>query len=83
MELAERAFKVITAEENLNDRVRDIVPHANQWPSWRRVLRMAALCLDIGHLPFSHAAEENLLPIGKTHESLTADLIKSDEMERI
>lgn len=44
---------------------------------------MAALCHDIGHLPFSHAAEEKLLPVGRTHESLTVDLIESDEMASI
>ncbi len=50
---------------------------------WRRVLRMAALCHDIGHLPFSHAAEAELLPIGWTHETMTAELIRSDEMQQI
>jgi len=41
---------------------------------------MAGLCHDIGHLPFSHAAEVRLLPDGWTHESLSWELIMSDEM---
>ena len=83
MELAERVFRVITADENLDDRVRRVVPTGDQLAYWRRVLRMAALCHDLGHLPFSHAAEKKLLSIGRTHESLTVDLIKSDEMRPI
>ena len=42
---------------------------------WRRVLRIAALCHDTGHLPFSHAAEYDLLPSGWNHERLTSALI--------
>ncbi len=83
MELAERAFRIITAEENLDSRVREVVPAGDDLVYWRRVLRMAALCHDIGHLPFSHSAEKELLPEGKTHESLTVDIIKSEEMEEI
>jgi HD superfamily phosphohydrolase len=41
---------------------------------------MAALCHDIGHLPFSHAAEEDLLPTGWSHERLSRLLIESDLM---
>jgi len=41
---------------------------------------MAALCHDIGHLPFSHAAED-LLPEGFNHESLTIELIESEAMK--
>jgi HD superfamily phosphohydrolase len=44
---------------------------------------MAALCHDVGHLPFSHAAEKELLPSGYDHEHLTMDLIYSDEMQNI
>jgi HD superfamily phosphohydrolase len=38
---------------------------------------MAALCHDAGHLPFSHAAENELLPLGWDHERLTARIIQS------
>ncbi len=43
---------------------------------------MAALCHDMGHLPFSHSAEE-LLPDGWDHERLTREIITSDEMASI
>lgn len=43
---------------------------------WRRVLRMAALCHDLGHLPFSHVAEKEILgPLG--HEQWTLKIIDS------
>ena len=39
------------------------------------------MCHDIGHLPFSHAAEEELLPTGIRHEHLSLNLILSSELE--
>jgi HD superfamily phosphohydrolase len=38
---------------------------------------------DLGHLPFSHAAEDELLPAGWNHERLTADLIRQSEINQI
>lgn len=86
MELAGRVYEVVTHPNNLTCPVRDLLPELGDDMKrgyWRRVLRMAALCHDIGHLPFSHGAEKELLPEGKTHESLTALLIRSDELASI
>ena len=63
MELAGRVFDVITADQNIRDQVRRVVPEigrSDQRSYWRKALRMAALCHDLGHLPFSHAAEHEI-----------------------
>lgn len=83
MELASRVYDVITRPENIVDAsVQEIMPrdqHLYQY--WRIVLRMAALCHDLGHLPFSHAAEKALLPEGWTHERLTVEIIRHAELQ--
>jgi HD superfamily phosphohydrolase len=86
MELASRVYDVITNPANIfHDTVRDEVPPLGSFKHqyWRQVLRMAALCHDIGHLPFSHSAEKELLPEGWNHERLTLEIIRSAEMESI
>jgi uncharacterized protein len=83
MELASRVYDVIRKDENLIDAVRHVRPEGFDSEYWRRVIRMAALCHDIGHLPFSHAAEKDLLPEKTTHEHLTLALIKSVQMCKI
>jgi len=86
MELASRVFDVVTNINNVTDQLRELLPqikNPHELIYWRRVLRMAALCHDIGHLPFSHAAEKQLLPINWDHERLTRSLISSDEMKTI
>lgn len=86
MELASRVFDVVTNPDNVSDDIRNLLePLANpdKRVYWRRVVRMAALCHDIGHLPFSHAAEKELLPEGWNHEKLTRDIVSSDEMQAI
>jgi HD superfamily phosphohydrolase len=63
MELASRIFDVVTKPYNVtHDVVRDIIPDQDSLAYWRTVLRLAALFHDVGHLPFSHAAEKDLLP---------------------
>ncbi len=87
MELAGRVFDVVTQPENLMNlqpKTRRQIPTAvDQRGYWRKALRIAAMCHDIGHLPFSHAAEAELLPAGWDHERLTVEIIFSEEMLRI
>jgi HD superfamily phosphohydrolase len=82
MHLAGVAFDVLTEDQNLSDDVKDLVKELNEknnFSYWRSVVRMAALCHDLGHLPFSHAAEHETLPDGYSHERLSADIIQGDE----
>lgn len=86
MELATRVFDVVTNPDNVTDEIRNSLPQLadpDERQYWRRVLRMAALCHDMGHLPFSHAAETELLPDGWDHERLTQEIIACDEMKQI
>ena len=74
-DIASRIFDVVVREENLRN-VRDLLAVDQETIGyWRNVLRVAALCHDVGHLPFSHAAESELLPSGWNHERLTMKLI--------
>jgi hypothetical protein len=50
---------------------------------WRRVVRLAGMLHDVGHLPFSHAAEEALLPEGWNHERVTAEILRNSEIGTI
>ncbi len=85
MELAGRVFDVVTHPDNVHEKIKDLIPELREHEVgyWRNVLRIAALCHDIGHLPFSHAAEKDLLPDGWKHERLTKELILSDHMKPI
>ena len=80
MELASRVFDVLTDEDRIHRGVRDLLPPRQQRGYWRSVLRMAALCHDVGHLPFSHGAEAELLPSGVDHDHLTRTIILGDEL---
>jgi len=80
MYLATRIFDTITSHENLQKlpyEVRERIPEierSDRFQYWRKTLRLAALCHDLGHLPFSHAAED-LLPPGINHETMTKRFI--------
>jgi len=83
MEVASRIYDVVTDPENVyHETVRDLVPRRtdHNWSYWRRALRAAALCHDMGHLPFSHAAEKELLPEGTRHEDLSREIILSNHL---
>ncbi len=89
MELAGRIYDVLTSEKKIveDPYIQSILitkeKAEEEHAYWRRALRIAALCHDIGHLPFSHAAEKYLLPDGKSHEDLTVNLIRSDFIKPI
>jgi hypothetical protein len=85
MEVAGRIFDVVTQPDKVTDAVRDVIPEhgSSTYHYWRSVLRIAALCHDVGHLPFSHAAEEALLPDGWDHERLTREIIHAPEMTAV
>lgn len=85
MELATNIYDILTNEDNRNvidEKTRRSIlqiEDKNDREHWRQVLRMAALCHDIGHIPFSHGAE-SLLPEGVNHETMTWRLVMSEEM---
>jgi hypothetical protein len=83
MGVASRVFDVVTDPAHLSDQMRSLLPEVasrQRRSYWRRVVRMAALCHDLGHLPFSHAAEKDILPAGWKHEQLSRALILDDEL---
>lgn len=85
MHLAGRIYDVITRPDKISDAVRATMPDPSQndYGYWRTVVRMAALCHDMGHLPFSHAAEDELLPEGVDHERITWDIVQSEQMHEV
>jgi uncharacterized protein len=49
---------------------------------WRQILRLACLCHDMGHLPFSHVAEKALLE-GSSHEGWSYKMIMAPFMQPV
>lgn len=88
MDLAGRVFDVLTHPENrrTTGRLKVIFPSTDPTDSrhgyWRSIVRMAALCHDLGHIPFSHGAEE-LLPKDTHHENLSVEVIRSAQMQKL
>jgi len=78
MELATRIYDEITKGE-LPKKLRALTPEYGSINHnyWRRVLRLAALCHDMGHLPFSHTAEHRLSGAGG-HEAWTQKIMESE-----
>jgi len=83
MELATRIYDEITSGD-LPKKLTDMMPRFGtfEYRYWRRVLRLAALCHDLGHLPFSHVAEHRLLGKGG-HEVWTQKIMESAFLEPV
>jgi uncharacterized protein len=85
MELAGRVYDQVTSAK-VSENIASQLPELDSEDSrryWRRVIRLAALSHDVGHLPFSHAAERELLPDGWDHERLTREILLSDEARQL
>ena len=84
MEVADRIFHAVfdvTVPDPVRERIADeLEPRRKE--NWRQIVRVAALLHDVGHLPFSHAAEE-VLPVGWNHERITAEIVRHSEIARI
>jgi len=62
---------------HLGSQIFDQIADSENREYFRQMLRLAALCHDLGHLPFSHVAESRLLdPAG--HEEWTLRVIESE-----
>jgi HD superfamily phosphohydrolase len=56
--------------------------HSTEYIYWRKILRFAALCHDLGHLSFSHVAEKEIL--GENgHEKWTLKIMKSNFLKPV
>jgi HD superfamily phosphohydrolase len=82
MEIVGRIYDTVTRPDKLTDEVRDVVPEKGCLDDRisRSLLCLAALCHDMGHLPFSHAAEDELLPEDYDHERMTYEILRCEEM---
>lgn len=83
MELATRIYDEITSGE-LPKKLQEMMPRfgSHEYRYWRRVLRLGALCHDLGHLPFSHVAEHRLLGKGG-HEVWTKKIMESSYLDPV
>lgn len=78
MELAGRVFDVLIRSKR-HKAVDEHFPSVDKLTYWREVVRMGALCHDLGHMPLSHAAE-GLMAGGYHHENLSIDIIRDASM---
>jgi len=77
MELAKQAFMYLLKDKESSLLIKESLKEVNL--SIKNVLdglRLAALLHDVGHLPFSHGAED-ILPKGKKHEDISIEIIRS------
>ncbi len=82
----EHSLGVMEVATEIFDRILEHSPYSPDEASlayWRQVVRFAALCHDLGHLPFSHVAEQRILGSTGGHETWTVALIESSFLSPI
>jgi len=83
LEMASRAFDVLLAKGGAEFIAALGWHEVEDAKRARQTLRLGALLHDIGHPPFSHAPEGQLLPPGMRHETYTENVIQSPEIQEI
>jgi hypothetical protein len=81
MQLASQIYKRLLS--SIRTDVFELVPRkgSEDYRYYKKILRLAALCHDLGHLPFSHGAERRLLKEG--HERWTLNIINDPILNKI
>jgi HD superfamily phosphohydrolase len=77
----EHSLGVMELASHIFDRVIDLELLTDS-DYWRQIVRLAALCHDLGHLPFSHVAEKVLLGAAG-HEEWTLKIIQSPDLAHV
>lgn len=82
MELASRIFK--TLMKSVRPDIFNFIPRegSSEYFYWLKVLRLAALCHDLGYLPFSHVAERELLAKAG-HGGWTLKILRSHLLDEV
>jgi hypothetical protein len=81
MELAGRAFDAIC--RNSADLAPRVFGDGDGQKRWRATVRVAGLLHDVGHAPFSHAADSLFTGSVMSHEEMTRQLVHSDKLADI
>ncbi|MCH1430440.1 MAG: HD domain-containing protein [Chlamydiales bacterium] len=82
MQFASKIYRNIVMERNLEHLSQEDFPEALTPESrkyWKKIIRLAALCHDLGHVPFSHLLERIFIPKG-SHEDFSYKMIQSPEL---
>lgn len=85
MHLADRIYNTVTDSNNiaLEAKEKFFKELGEQRDYWRKVVKLSALCHDIGHLPYSHTAERVLFPNGINHETILNDLLRQEHISHL